>query len=593
MAILHQSSLFFFFCFIGFLSFGAEAAVKKYQFDIQVKNVSRLCHAKPIVTVNGMFPGPTIYVREGDRVLINVTNHAQYNISIHWYIYLCIIISIYTHTTFLRKTLHLFILLILYILCRHGLKQFRNGWADGPAYITQCPIKTGNSYTYDFNVTDQRGTLWWHAHILWLRATVYGAFVIMPKQGTPFPFPQPYQETNIVLGEWWNSDVETLVKQANKLGLPPPTSDAHTINGKPGPLFPCSEKHTFAMEVEKGKTYLLRIINAALNDELFFAIAGHNMTVVEIDAVYTKPHTTQAILIAPGQTTNVLIKANQAPNRYFMAARAFMDAPIPVDNKTVTAILQYKGIPNTVLPILPQLPASNDTNLAINYNNHLKSLNTPNFPAKVPLKIDRHLLYTIGLGQNSCPTCQNGTQLTASLNNITFVMPKIGLLQAHYFNISGVFEATFPDRPPVPFNYTGAPLTVNLGTSLGTRVSKLAYNSTVELVLQDTNLLTVESHPFHLHGYNFFVVGSGIGNFDPSKDPAKFNLVDPPERNTVQVPTGGWTAIRFRADNPGVWFMHCHLELHTMWGLKMAFVVENGKSPNESVLPPPKDLPRC
>ena len=27
------------------------------------------------------------------------------------------------------------------------------------------------------------------------------------------------------------------------------------------------------MEVEQGKTYLLRIINAALNDELFFAIA--------------------------------------------------------------------------------------------------------------------------------------------------------------------------------------------------------------------------------------------------------------------------------------------------------------------------------
>lgn len=305
------------------------------------------------------------------------------------------------------------------------------------------------------------------------------------------------------------------------------------------------------MEVESGETYLLRIVNAALNDELFFAIAGHNMTVVEIDAVYTKPFTTQAILIAPGQTTNVLVKADQSPSRYFMAARPFMDAPIPVDNKTVTAILQYKGIPNTVLPTLPSLPAPSDTNFALNYSINLRSLNTPQYPANVPLRVDRHLFYTIGLGQNPCPSCQNGTQLTASLNNITFVMPKIGLLQAHYFNISGVFRTDFPDRPPVPFNYTGAPLTANLGTSLGTRLSKVAFNSTIELVLQDTNLLTVESHPFHLHGYNFFVVGSGIGNFDPKKDPAKFNLVDPPERNTVGVPTGGWTAIRFRADNPG------------------------------------------
>ncbi|MBA0749117.1 hypothetical protein Gogos_003077 [Gossypium gossypioides] len=544
---------------IAFISFPAEAAVRKYQFDIQVKNVSRLCHAKPIVTVNGRFPGPTIYAREGDRVIVNVTNHAKYNMSIHW----------------------------------HGLKQYRNGWADGPAYITQCPIKTGNSYAYDFNVTGQRGTLWWHAHILWLRATVYGAIVIMPKQGMPYPFPKPNMEQLVVLGEWWHKDVEEIVKQGNNMGLPPNMSDAHTINGKPGPLFPCSEKHTFAMEVESGKTYLLRIINAALNDELFFAISCHNMTVVEVDAVYTKPIVTQAILIAPGQTTNVLIQANQSPGRYFMAARPFMDAPIPVDNKTATGIFQYKGIPNTVLPTLPQLPASNDTDFALSYNKKLKSLNSANFPANVPLKVDRKLFYTVGFGKDSCPTCVNGTRILASLNNISFVMPKIGLLQAHYFNISGVFRTDFPDKPPKPFNYTGAPLTANLGTAHGTRLSKIAFNSTVELVLQDTNLLTVESHPFHLHGYNFFVVGTGIGNFDPVKDPAKYNLVDPVERNTVGVPTGGWTAIRFRADNPGVWFMHCHLELHTGWGLKMAFVVEDGKGADQSILPPPKDLPPC
>ncbi|CAM8980430.1 unnamed protein product [Rhodiola kirilowii] len=476
---------------------------------------------------------------------------------------------------------------------RHGLKQYQNGWADGPAYITQCPIQSGNSYMYDFNVTgqSQRGTLWWHAHILWLRATVYGALVIMPKLGTPFPFPQPKMEFNLVLGEWWNSDV---VRQGNQLGLPPNMSDAHTINVKPGPLFPCSEKHTCAIEVDQGKAYLLRIINAALNDELFFAVADHNLTVVEIDAVYTKPFTTNAILLGPGQTTNVLVHATQLAGRYFMAARPFMDAPlVSVDNKTATAILQYKSISNTVIPKFPNLPAPNDTAFALSYTSKLKSLNTPNYPANVPQKVDRHLFYTIGLGINSCPTCLNGTQLTASLNNISFVMPKVGLLQAHYFGIKRVYNTDFPDKPPTPFNYTGAPFTANLRTARGTRVSKIEFNSTVELVLQDTNLLTVESHPFHLHGYNFFVVGTGIGNVNSKADPAKYNLVDPPERNTVSVPTGGWTAIRFRADNPGVWFMHCHLELHTMWGLKTAFVVENGKGPDQSVLPPPKDLPVC
>ena len=39
----------------------------------------------------------------------------------------------------------------------------------------------------------------------------------------------------------------------------------------------------YNLPVESGKTYLLRIVNAALNEELFFKIAGHKLTVVEIE----------------------------------------------------------------------------------------------------------------------------------------------------------------------------------------------------------------------------------------------------------------------------------------------------------------------
>lgn len=40
-------------------------------------------------------------------------------------------------------------------------------------------------------------------------------------------------------GEWWKSDVEAVIDEATKLGLPPNISDAHTINGLPGPLSTC------------------------------------------------------------------------------------------------------------------------------------------------------------------------------------------------------------------------------------------------------------------------------------------------------------------------------------------------------------------
>lgn len=82
---------------------------------------------------------------------------------------------------------------------RHGIFQLRSQWSDGPEYVTQCPIRPGNNYTYRFNITGQEGTLWWHAHSSWLRATVYGALIIRPRQGTTYPFPMPYQELPPIL----------------------------------------------------------------------------------------------------------------------------------------------------------------------------------------------------------------------------------------------------------------------------------------------------------------------------------------------------------------------------------------------------------
>ena len=43
----------------------------------------------------------------------------------------------------------------------------------------------------------------------------------------------------------------------------------------------------------------------------------------------------------------------------------------------------------------------------------------------------------------------------------------------------------------------------------------------------------------------------------------------------------------------GVWFMHCHLEVHMSWGLKMAWLVLDGNLPNQKLPPPPSDLPQC
>ncbi|CAL4973199.1 unnamed protein product [Urochloa decumbens] len=554
-----------------------QGITRYYEFNVTMANVTRLCSTKSIVTVNGQFPGPELVAREGDRVVVRVNNHAQHNISLHW----------------------------------HGIRQLRTGWADGPAYITQCPIQTGQSYVYNYTITGQRGTLWWHAHISWLRATVYGPMAILPKLGVPYPFPAPYKEVPVIFGEWWQADTEVVIQQALQTGGGPNVSDAHTINGLPGPLYNCSAKDTYKLKVKPGKTYMLRLINAALNDELFFSIANHSLTVVEVDAVYVKPFTVDTLLIAPGQTTNVLLTAKPfypAANYYMSAVTYSTTRPGTFDNTTVAGILEYEfpdapaAAPsfNKALPLYkPTLPALNDTNFVGNFTAKLRSLATKQYPAAVPKTVDKRFFFTVGLGTHPCPantTCQgptNTTQFAASVNNVSFVLPTKALLHSHFTGLSsGVYEPDFPVAPLVPFNYTGTPPN-NTNVASGTKLMVIPYGASVELVMQGTSILGIESHPLHLHGFNFFVVGQGYANYDPVNDPAKFNLVDPVERNTVGVPAGGWVAIRFLADNPGVWFMHCHLEVHTTWGLRMAWLVLDGSLPHQKLLPPPSDMPKC
>ncbi|KAF5200188.1 Laccase-5, partial [Thalictrum thalictroides] len=538
---------------------------------VQATPVKRLCKTHNIITVNGQYPGPTLEVNNGDSLEVKVVNRGQYNVTIHW----------------------------------HGIRQLRTGWADGPEFVTQCPIRPGQSYTYRFTIEGQEGTLWWHAHSSWLRATVYGALIIHPKAGSSYPFTKPKRETPLMLGEWWDANPIDVVREAARTGAAPNISDAYTINGQPGDLYNCSSKDTIIVPLDSGETNLLRVINSALNQELFFTIANHRLTIVAVDASYVKPFTTSVIMIGPGQTTDILITADQPPARYYIAARAYQTAQnAAFDNTTTTAILEYKSAPcpakkgQSVQPILPPLPAYNDTATVTAFTSSLRS------PSKVdvPTDIDENLFITVGLGLNPCPPgsrardCQgpNGTRFTSSMNNVSFVFPStFSLLQAHHQGIPGVFTTDFPAVPPVKFDFTGNVSRALWSPVRGTRLYKLKYGSTVQIVLQDTTIVTGENHPIHIHGYDFYILAEGFGNFNPQSDTSKFNLVDPPMRNTVGVPSSGWAVIRFVADNPGVWLMHCHLDVHITWGLAMAFLVENGVGKLQTLEPPPADLPVC
>jgi FtsP/CotA-like multicopper oxidase with cupredoxin domain len=78
------------------------------------------------------------------------------------------------------------------------------------------------------------------------------------------------------------------------------------------------------------------------------------------------------------------------------------------------------------------------------------------------------------------------------------------------------------------------------------------------------------NHPFHLHGYKFFVLAQGHG-YAPADLQDTVDLSNPLRRDTASVEAFGWLLIRFVADNPGVWAFHCHLGWHNEAGLGMVF----------------------
>ncbi|XP_078427907.1 laccase-7-like [Wolffia australiana] len=524
--------------------------------------VRRLCEERAVVVVNGSLPGPTIHAFEGDTVVVHVLNQSPHNLTVHW----------------------------------HGVFQRGSAWADGPAYVTQCPIRPGQSYTYRFDLVGQRGTLWWHAHASWLRATVYGALIVRPAR--PDPFPAPWSEVPILLGEWWNADVVAVDRAAQLSGGLPNISDAFTINGKLGDNYPCSDM--YQLTVAPGKLYLLRIINAALNNQLFFKIAGHRFTVVAVDANYVNAYVTDLVVVAPGQTVDALLAADAAPGSYYMAALPYESAGgVDFDATVATGLVKYEAAPPSARPVAAALPRFNDTAAAFRFYAALTGLNGSR---PVPTAVHEKMLVAFGLGLVPCADghlCGGilGESLAGSMNNVSLKLPsETSLLEARYRGAEGVYTADFPDRPPREFDYASPDLTYNLAlarTKRETRVKKLKYNSTVEVVLQKTSLLALQSHPIHLHGYDLFVLAQGFGTYDAAQAAKKLNLVNPPVRNTVAVPPGGWAVIRFVADNPGIWLMHCHLDVHSSWGMAMAFEVADGPTPSSRLPPPPSDLPRC
>ncbi|KAJ0751516.1 putative laccase [Helianthus annuus] len=84
--------LLFIISFAKFVFCETLFRIQQHEFFVKEASYTRLCETKRILTVNGQFLGPTLYVHKGDTIYVKVHNNGRYNITIHWYDDFCFII---------------------------------------------------------------------------------------------------------------------------------------------------------------------------------------------------------------------------------------------------------------------------------------------------------------------------------------------------------------------------------------------------------------------------------------------------------------------------------------------------------------------
>ena len=129
----------------------------------------------------------------------------------------------------------------------------------------------------------------------------------------------------------------------------------------------------------------------------------------------------------------------------------------------------------------------------------------------------------------------------------------------------------------------------------------LPFNETIQIVMTNLGNGAGISHPIHMHGHQFYVMKMGYAsqnqvsgiltnmtyNSDIYCDTPQcndpqwrnqswnngnvpgMNMKNPPRKDTIIIPTGGYAVVRIRSNNRGWWFMHCHIEMHLLSGMAM------------------------
>ncbi|GAA5959158.1 hypothetical protein JCM21900_001410 [Sporobolomyces salmonicolor] len=495
------------------LAQAASAAVHDvwYNLTFVTTNPDGLYDKPYTVGVNGTWPPPILNVNYNDTVRVHALNSLDQPTSIH----------------------------------HHGMFFNGSNYYDGAPGVTQCGIPVGQELTYEVPVDRQWGTYWWHSHTgVHYQDGLRAPFVIHPVEEA-----HTYDaEYTIVLSDWYHGRAEKLNKQFmnkfNPTGAEPIPDSLLIYAAQNATYLPSNENVQFnsnlSIPFEAGKTYRLRVINTGIFAMTYFWIDGHQMRVIEADGTDTEEYPVDHLTLGIAQRYSVLVTAlNDTSSNYLLHANfdsgMFDYVPDGLQLNYTSTISYGESNPTAETEVRDVLSLMQD-NLLVPVT--VQEQFTPTRSLELDIWFDAY---------------DNGVNRASLLNNITYSAPNTPSLMT--------MLSMGNDSLTTPSIY---------GKMTAPEI--LARNDVMDVMIInfDSN-----SHPFHLHGHKFQItrVSTDVTSDDPSINPPHtLGAPNPMTRDTIVVPAGGAVNLAFRADNPGAWLLHCHIQWHMEAGLAIVFM---------------------
>ncbi len=524
--------------------------------------------ASAALAIGGSVPGPVMRWREGEEVVIRVTNRLSEPTSIHW----------------------------------HGL--LLAGVMDGaPGFNGFVPINPGGTYTYRF-VLRQAGTYWYHSHSGGQeQAGMYGAIVIEPAGGEKIPVDRDYV---VVLSDHTAEDPDAILRRlkanseiyvraprtildffrdAARDGLGATIEDRKMwgdMRMSPTDLSDVSG-YQFLMNgrgpednwtglFKPGERVRLRFINASAMTFFDVRIPDLKMTVVAADGQDVIPVPVDEFRFGIGETYDVLVSPR--------ADRAFTVMAEPIDRSGYVrgTLAPREGMQAAIPKLRPRALLTMADMGAMEGMDHgsMPGMDHSKMAgAAGPMAGMDHSKMTgmggsmAGMDHSKMPGMGATTSMpTAGANGA----PLLGWASAG--TLPGQKALRYEDLKSQTINKDSRAPTQELKVELNGEMSRynwtlngmrfdqatpirVRYGERVRIRFVNTTMM---AHPMHLHGM-FVELENGQTNRMPRK-------------HVVVVKPGSEASAVLTADEPGDWPFHCHLLFHMNAGMMTRFIVE-------------------